>query len=433
MKTYDNYKDSGIDWIGEIPSDWDVKKLKYLAFIKTGYTPLTSVEENFSIDGFVWVKPDNLNEFVPITDSKDKINGDSVKKQNIVPKGSILLCCIGSIGKFGIAGVDLTTNQQINSITFNEQMSFGYGKYLIFCCQCELEKASNGNVVRILNTTALSSLAFPAPTFREQTQIAQYLDQKTSQIDKLISDKQKLIELLKEERTAVINQAVTKGLNPDVPMKDSGISWFGEIPQHWQLKKLKHLCSLISEKTQSANNGQVILLENIESWTGKLLGQGTAESVVSDLNLFGCNDILFSKLRPYLAKVVLAEVPGVCAGELLVLRTSPEILPKFLFYRMISEMMINIIDGSTYGSKMPRASWSNFISQLYIPICSIDEQRNIIYKIEQTDRRITALTKMTAKEIELLKEYRIALISEAVTGKIDVRDDLPTEVSAIAS
>lgn len=139
FERYQKYKDSGVEWLGEIPEHWEVKKIKYLAKIKTGYTPSTTNSNNFSEDGVIWAKPDNLNEFIPIIDSKEKVSIDSLRNNSYIPKGSILVCCIGTIGKLGVAGCNLITNQQINSIIFNNKIEQNFGKYLIFISQEEHE------------------------------------------------------------------------------------------------------------------------------------------------------------------------------------------------------------------------------------------------------------------------------------------------------
>jgi type I restriction enzyme S subunit len=271
----------------------------------------------------------------------------------------------------------------------------------------------------------LSDLPICYPSLIEQTKISNYLDYKTSLVDNLITKKEQLIEKLKEQRQAIINEAVTKGLNPNVQMKDSGIAWLGEIPDSWDVIKLKHLVKHSTEK----GNGDTLLkisLSNIESKTGRLIHSDLQE-FEGELKRFKKNDILFNKLRPYLTKVLLAKENGECVSELLVFTANKnKITPLFLFHRLISEQFISVVDGSTYGAKMPRAS-VDFILNLEITVPPIKEQESIINQLEKLNSSILKLIQEQEKSILKLTNYRQSLISEAVTGKIDVRDwQVPT-------
>jgi type I restriction enzyme, S subunit len=206
-------KDSGIDWLGEIPEEWEVKKLKYIAKIKTGYTPPKNDSNNYSDDGKIWVKPDNLKQLVPIVSSSKKISNQGLKENSIIPKGSVLVCCIGSIGKLGIAGVNLITNQQINAIVFNSYVNSQFGQYLIISSKEEHIKYANENVVKILTTKDQGQIVFAIPSLHEQAVIANHLDCKTAEIDAKVAKTKKMIELLKEYRAALISEVVTGKIN----------------------------------------------------------------------------------------------------------------------------------------------------------------------------------------------------------------------------
>lgn len=213
---------------------------------------------------------------------------------------------------------------------------------------------------------------------------------------------------------------MTKGLDPTVPMKDSGIEWLGEIPEHWFVERLKFLVDNIIEKSNTS--GFKVALENIESWTGRYLKTESPSELTGEMKSFKPNDVLFNKLRPYLAKVYLSEVEGECVGELLVLRPKANINPKFLYYRLLSCDFIEVVNSSTYGAKMPRASWEDFIRNLSIPYPDILEQEMIVESIEKMSVTIADTTAKFEHEIELISEYKTSLINEVVTGKIDISD-----------
>lgn len=202
-------KESGIEWIGEIPQHWEVKRLKDVAKVQTGNTPPMAEKENYSDIGFPWVKPNELFDLTPTYNTNDFISEIGKEQVRIIKKGSVMVCCIGSIGKMGVAGVDLCTNQQINSITFHKIVP-EYGKFLVFVSKDEHIRHSTGNVVAILNCESQKRIefAFP-PTKEEQTAIANYLDEKTQKIDAIVTNIGKQIETLKELRKTLINDVVT--------------------------------------------------------------------------------------------------------------------------------------------------------------------------------------------------------------------------------
>lgn len=436
MKKYDSYKNSGIEWIGEIPIHWNVARLKFNSRIKTGYTPPMDNSENYSEDGMIWVKPDNLEYFKEILDSKEKVSVQGVKEQNIITKGSVLLCCIGTIGKFGIAGLDLLTNQQICGVTFIESLIPSFGKYLIYSSEEELNKHANGNVVRILNATSLGNIVYPIPTIEEQTTISNYLDQKTTQIDDLIAKKERLIQLLEEERTAIINQAVTKGLDPTVPMKDSGIEWLGEIPAHWEEARIKNVVNIIgrigfrgytTQDLVQKGEGAISLspsniknhILNIDDCT-YLSWEKYHES--PEIKIFE-NDIILVKTGSTIGKtsIIPSGTPEMTLNPQLVVFKDIKLNPVFLYYIMISNYFQGYFSIYTAGGSTPAISQEK-INNFKITFPSELEQVEISNFISHKESEIKRIISKTQQEIELLKEYKTALISEVVTGKVDVRN-----------
>ena len=197
--------------------------------------------------------------------------------------------------------------------------------------------------------------------------------------------------------------------------KDSGIQWWEEIPTHWDLKKAKHMFSLVTENVSDSSLPK-IALENIESWTGKYIE--TDSDFMGEGVEFKKDDILFGKLRPYLAKVYKAEFAGQAVGDIYVFRGNEGQNPKYLKYLLLSYPFISVVDGSTYGAKMPRANW-DFISHLVLPCPPKTEQKNIAayldHKVGQIDVAIAEKEQM----LEDLKSYRSAIVSEAVTKGLD--------------
>jgi type I restriction enzyme S subunit/DNA-damage-inducible protein D len=422
MKKYDSYKNSGIEWIGEIPKHWEITKFGYQVYIKRG-VGYQYIEQTEGDDFEPVIRISDFNSFYPL-----KAKKRSELNNYRVYSGDILIAGTGATAGISIK-VESDMDSMVHSYNALRLVSKGESNnsYIFYCLNSHLVEeqkklAFTGSAQPFLDVQRIANLEFVIPPIKEQTVIANYLDHKTTQIDHLIAKKEQFIQLLEEERVAVINQAVTKGLDPTVPVKDSGIEWLGEVPAHWKVKKLKYVCSVISNKAKTKPNF-VLALENIESWTGEIVGDPYSNSMEGEVQLFLKDDILFNKLRPYLAKVCMAKQEGGAIGELLVLRPYKIINSGFLYQRLRSEMIITIVDGSTYGTKMPRASWDKFISQLKIGIPPIDEQHLIEKYIIKNEIRISELALKTKQEIELLKEYKTALISDVVTGKVDVRNE----------
>jgi type I restriction enzyme S subunit len=200
--------------------------------------------------------------------------------------------------------------------------------------------------------------------------------------------------------------------------KDSGVEWLGEVPEDWDTKRLKYCAQIINEKVEGKDcDLPYIGLEHIESWTGKRFVTTEPSSSEGQSNRIRLGDVLFGKLRPYLAKVHRASEEGICTGELLVLKPRC-VVQGFLFYYMLSKDFISVVDSSTYGAKMPRASWE-FIGNLPTLVPSQDEQGAIAAFLDRETGRIDALMEKKQRQIELLQEKRAALISHAVTKGLD--------------
>tara|TARA_R110002049_G_scaffold34058_2_gene111562 strand:+ start:454 stop:1764 length:1311 start_codon:yes stop_codon:yes gene_type:complete len=428
-KAYETYKDSGIEWIGKIPESWTNVPLKHIAntFGRIGYRGYTVADIVDEGNGAISLSPSNINNQRLVFNKKTFISWEKYDESPEIQifEGDVVLVKTASVGKATIID-DLkdfkaTINPQL--VVFKE-IKFDK-KYFYYCLisdliQKRIESETNGGVVGTLTQQSINTYDFPKPSLQEQTQIAAYLDYHTQLIDNLISKKETLIQELQEQRKAIINEAVTKGVNKNVALKDSGIEWLGEIPEHWEVVKLRYLVDHSTVKGDGTSTFK-IALENIESNTGRLLFEDSKE-FQGELKLFEKGDVLFNKLRPYLAKVLLAPEDGECVSELLVFRALDNVLSnEFLFYRMISEQIISIVDSSTYGAKMPRAS-VDFILNISLALPSLKEQVEIVSGITKKLTIAENLKNQTITSIQKLKEYRQSLISEAVTGKIDVRD-----------
>lgn len=426
LEKYTSYKDSGVEWLGEIPEHWEIKKLKFISKIKTGYTPDMTKSDNYSEDGIIWIKPDNLAEFVPITNSKEKVSLLGLKKQNLIPKDSILVNCIGTIGKFGIAGVELITNQQINAITFNACIVDSFGKYLIFASKDEHNKYSNGNVVQILNSTAQGTIQFAVPPKEEQTKIASFLDEKTSQIDKAISQKEKLIELLKEQKQITINESVTKGLDKDVEFKDSGVEWLGKVPSHWDVIKVKNIFNLIIDPAPKANNEELLsIYTDIGVKPRKELEEkGNKASTTDGYWRVKKGDFIVNKLLAWMGAIGLSEYEGVTSPAYDILRAKVPIAGRFYHELFRLKVFSQEMKKHSRGiMEMRLRLYFDKFGDILIPYASEEEQTKIVEYIETKISKIDKAIELQQNYILKLKEYKASLIDSVVTGKVRICDE----------
>ena len=431
IKAYPSYKSSGIIWIKEIPSHWDCGQLKY------------KLARN---DGGVWgdETPDDSEEGTIVLRSTEiTINGQwnfqnparrnlnvtEIEKSSLKTGDLLITKSSGSEAHIGKTALVTPEIEQLEACYSNFMQRIHpqqdmESHFLFFFMNSALAReqfnyfSTTTTGLANLNSAIIGGLLVPFPSFSEQESIADYLDRKTAQIDTLIAKKWRQIELLQEQRTALINQAVTKGLDPSVPMKDSGFDWLGKIPDHWNLKRIKYIALRRVEQVDNNDDyGLLVSLDSIESKTGRLIGIGTFEG---QGNKFAKGDVLFCKLRPYLCKVIIAPQGGIAVSDLLVLTPSEEVESRYLFYRLIESNFISVVDSSTYGAKMPRASW-DFISNLKCPLPPVAEQQAIADFLDKQMSQIDIMVEKSYQQIRILQEYRTALISEAVTGKIDVR------------
>ena len=200
-------KDSGVEWLGEVPGHWEVRQLKHLARLTTGMTPPTDEHENYEEIGFPWVRPEDIDESGAITKASKFLSKKGKALARLIPAGASLICCIGTIGKVGIVDENVSTNQQITAATF-----LGDHRYFYFAtcaARAELENSATGNVLKILNTERLGETKYPSPPLTEQKAIAIYLDGETAKLDTLMTEACTAITLLQERRTALISAAVT--------------------------------------------------------------------------------------------------------------------------------------------------------------------------------------------------------------------------------
>lgn len=446
MKIYDSYKDSGIEWIGVIPENWNKTYLKYcMNKIYGGGTPTTSEETYWSENeaDIPWVAISDISSCdkeLYLTKKKITEEGRKSKNLEIIPKGTLLLSIFASLGKTVRLGIDSTVNQAILGLEPNEKLHPKFLEFLLVDIERYISQFSTSSTQENLNLNKIKNLFFYIPnSIEEQTKIINYLDHKTTQIDHLIAKKEQFIQLLEEERVVVINQAVTKGLDTSVPMKDSGIEWLGEIPEHWEVKKLKQIFN--------SSKGLTITKENLESDGIPCVNYGEIHSkfgfevdidkhqlkcvnptyLESDYkSLIQTGDFVFADTSEDVSGAgnftYLKSNHEIFAGyHTIILRAIVDIESRFFAYQFDSIPYRTQIRQSVKGIKVFSIT-QGILKNTSLWIPPIDEQKQIIEFLDIETDRIVSLKNSTRREIGLLKEYKTALISEVVTGKVDVRN-----------
>lgn len=413
MERYSEYKDCGVQWLGEIPNHWCMQRWRFL--LKENKSKNIDCKERVQLQF-------RYGNIVHKTNQDEDAGAlETISKYTVVAPKDIMINGLNLNYDFVSQRVAQVQERGVITsayISLRPTTSANSKYYTYFLKAMDYKKIFHGMGTGIRLTLSYNELKnqfIPLPSIKEQTAIANYLDSITSTIDEAIAQQQKMIDLLNERKQIIINQAVTKGLDPNVPMKDSGIEWIGEIPQHWNIRRIKYSCSLINEKTQ--DKIPYIELENIESLTGKLLSISSSEPE-SICSKFEKNDVLFNKLRPYLAKCIIAEFSGKCTSELLVLRNFRGD-NRYFKYLLLSPQLINEINMSTYGAKMPRANWS-FIGNCKIPLPEQSVQSNIADYLDSVTSKIDEAIEKKQQLLILLQERKQIIINEVVTGKVKV-------------
>ena len=453
MKKYNAYKDSGVEWIGEIPEHWQIIQLKFVCNIQgrvgyKGYTvgDLVGVGEGpYTLGAKHISKKNKLDLSSPEFISWAKYHESP---EIMVYKGDLLLTQRGTLGKVVIIEEDIGETTINPSMVLLNQLNC-LGKFLYYFFNSAyfskwVDLNNTATAVPMLSQEQLGNFKILLSSENEQSQIAQYLDHKTTQIDKLITDKENLIELLNEERTAVINQAVSKGLNPNAPMKDSGIEWLGEIPQGWKVSKLKYHTNKIIDGAHftptyidDTNGVPFLRVTDIHNKTISL-DEVKRIPLSEHLELIKrckpeIGDVLLSKNGTIgLMKIVDWDWGFSIFVSLCLLKFKTDLINKFFIYFFDSNIAQQQIFESSQKTSVTNLHLEK-IKELIIPIPSLSEQQLIVEFLDNEIDRINIIITKVNNEIELLKEYKTALISEVVTGKVDVRNKVPAELTILAS
>ncbi|MGH8226522.1 MAG: restriction endonuclease subunit S [Steroidobacteraceae bacterium] len=441
FKPYRAYKDSGVEWLGEIPAHWEVAPVYARFEIALGkMLDAKRVTGEFS------------GRYVRNVDVQwDAVNADDLPEMDFAPwereryllrLGDLLVCEGGEVGRTAIWRGELDecfyqkAIHRVRPRSAEESSRFFY--YLMYTfTKCGVFVAGgNANTIDHLTAVQLRHYRMPFASPLEQRAIAAFLDRETARIDGLVAKKERLIELLQEQRTALITRAVTKGLDPNVPMKNSGIEWLDVYPRHWTGLPLKRW--ITAKITDGPHETPELVPEGVDFVSAEAVSNGQIDFnkrrgfITADLHEFYCrkcrparDDILICKSGATTGKLARVDVDvefSVWSPLALVRACRSRVLPRFLELALGAEYVQKQIKRTWSAGTQPNISMGD-LEQLFVVAPQIDEQYKILDFIERRTGEFGRLGSRIHDAIERLKELRTALISAAVTGKIDVREE----------
>ena len=441
LRPYPAYKPSGIEWLGEVPAHWDVRRLQTAASILNGATPSTGKEEYLYGD-ILWITPEDLGALQGrrITDSARKITveGHASCGTSLAAQNSIVISTRAPIGHLGILSSTACTNQGCKLLVPQADIAPEYLFDVLESARSELQSRGQGTTFAELSRAKLGSFRLSIPPLPEQIAIARFLNHATDRIERYLRTKEKLIALLEEQKQVLVHDAVTGRIDvrtgkPYPKYKSSGVKWLGDVPAHWNIRKLRQCAKAVGGMTPS--------MEDRRFWNGSIpwvTPKDMKRDVVTDSSVKVSDAALSDTgLRLIDPPAVLMVVRGmILARKVPVARTTSPVTVNqdmkalvpvrgidsaFLANVLASaqDALGSMVDVAGHGTRrLPTERWR----ALEIPVCPVVEQSNLVSFINTARTRIDDVIKCARCEIHLLREYRTRLIADVVTGKLDVRE-----------
>lgn len=447
---YPEYKDSGVEWLGEVPGDWRVVPLKHIVRFVSGGTPSKENEEYWN-GNIPWASAKDLKSDI-LWDTEDHLTEHAIERgaATLLEAPAVLIVVRGMIlartFPVSLTLTPMAINQDLKGILTDLEASPEFIAWYLRGTADEslrrLDEAGHGT--KALRMDAWASLSVSLPSLPDQTTIVAFLDRETAKVDALVAEQERLIELLKEKRQAVISHAVTKGLNSQAPLKDSGIEWLGEVPEHWKVGSLKRFWSVIDCKHITAEFiDEGIPLASIREVQSRFVDLSAAKQTTNkyyDILIEEgrdprAGDLIVSRNATVgeVAQVADWHPPFAMGQDVCLLRKqSPNYCSDFLQSVFRSKIASEQLALCMIGSTFKRVNVEE-IRSLTIPMPPAAEQESIAAFLGVETVKIDTLITEAQHAIGLLKEHRSALISAAVTGKIDVRGLVVVETETEAA
>lgn len=432
MEKYQQYVNSGFEWIGDIPVQWNNLRLRFVCEFRNGYTP-SKANPEFWEDGTIpWYRMEDIRDSGrKLDEAKQYVTKDAIKGGGLFEAGSFILATTATIGEHAVLIVDSLANQRFTNLKIRKSLSNrllrGYFFYYLFVIDDYCKATTKTSTFPAVSMELLKNCHVVFPLVQEQQAIVDYLDKKCSEIDNVISAQQKRIALLQELKQSVITHAVTKGLNPNVKMKDSGVEWIGKIPASWDVVHLKRI---LRERMQYGANEpaesddttypRYIRITDITAngelrpETFKSLEPSKAKDYLLDKG-----DVLFARSGATVGKTFLfnADIKACYAGYLIKASCDKRrMLPEYLYYYTQSGAY-ECWKNSVFIQSTIQNIGADKYQMMYIPVPSKDEQKQIVEYTMRKSQIFDAAISKAQHQVELLQEYKQSLITEVVTGK----------------
>ena len=443
LPPYSGYKDSGVEWLGDVPAHWEVRRLRNIVDMRVSNVDKHTKEGELPVRLCNYVdvyKNECITDSVPFmraTATSSEVARFNLELEDVlITKDSETWDDIGVPALVKYTASDLVCGYHV--AVLRPLSSSLIGGFLLRVLQSpqiasQFSVSASGVTRYGLTHEAIKSVLLTSPPLDEQTAIVRYLDRAGERIQRAISAKEHLIELLTEQRQAVIHQAVTRGLDPNVRLKDSGVEWLGEVPEHWNVRRFSRQISIaegqVDPTVEPYASMPLIAPNHLEAKTGRLLYQETAseQGAISGKYFCRTGDVIYSKIRPALAKVVVAPTDCLCSADMYPLSPRHSLQTKYLFWLLLSEALTawSVLESERVAMpKVNRATLNGY----YIPIPSLPEQSVIVRYLDNATVVIDAAINNAQRQIDLLREYRTRLIADVVTGHVDVRGAVEDEV-----
>ena len=439
LKPYPAYKPSGVEWLGEVPAHWEVLRARNAVDMRVSNVDKHTKRGELPVQLCNYVdvyKNDKITEhisFMQATASAEEIERFRLEKGDVLlTKDSETWNDIGVPALVEYTAKDIICGYHLALL--RPRKGLLNGSYLFRALQCpsiahQFHVAANGVIRYGLSHSAIKSTLLLIPPLPDQHRIAAFLDQKTAEIDEAISKKQRLIELLKEQKAILINQAVTKGPNPNVPMRDSGVEWIGEVPAHWEVRRNGRL---FAQRNETGFADLPILEVSLRTGVRvRDFKNSDRKQLMSDRDKYKravSGDIAYNMMRMWQGAVGIAPTDGLISPAYVVAKPLPGTEARYFIHLFRTAAYMTEIDKYSRGivKDRNRLYWEDFkrMPSCYPPP---DEQMLISDAIDDTCDDIAMSAERVRRGIDLLREYRTRLIADVVTGKLDVREDTHRE------
>ena len=417
-------KKSGFYWIGNIPSNWEVRKIKNYYKLQTGFTPDSKNVQFYDENGYDWINISDLGIGKYIGSSKNKISQKYIDefKPLITPKGSLLYSFKLSVGQVALTTKDIYTNEAIASFIADDNVNLNFLYYSSFLI---IENA-NENIygAKLLNQDLIKNAYIVFPPLNEQKKIADFLDKKVSEIDNIIEKTKETIEDYKKYKKSIIIKLVTKGLKTDVEMQDTDSEWIGKIPKHWKYVRIKTLFHTVDERNEDENATLLSLYTAIGvKPRNELEEKGNKAVTVLNYKKVKENDIVVNKLLAWMGAIAYSDYTGVTSPDYDVYRANKNANIVRTFYNSYFRYTNFNGDCHRYGHGIMLMRWRTYPEEflrIRVPNPPYEEQIEISKEIDKKCNEIDRLIKSKEKIIKELEQYKKSLIYEYVTGKKEV-------------